>query len=848
MGHFPAGPSGGSGVLDITSVDGSISITHPAGPTTDLSAVEGVTYVLFTKGMIESAAWNGLFAANNAAPAVANIAQSVATGLPLISKTNTPGNLFSLQGQIFVDQDIPMFLGAGPFHTEFRFATGAGIVNQPVPNPTGVPFTPQTADGLSTGFVFGTNATIGNYSGPGGMVGLFSYTTNSAGGASAPILAGAGLSYPAGWSAATPSNVPGLTINGTTISKVFQVRGHGWGIAGTACNNAGGLHIEDFAADYGFNNLGWQILGTGQGGSDWYLPNAWIHGVYGGLAIAGGTDYNFQSGQISCNQGNILGLHAGDALEQSIDPVAVGRNWLDGTVGPDGLPGTPNTGGIGAAGIIRFSLVDFEGTQHGTAAVHAYTSATIEGLGCNVIAYPLAANGTGSQGCLAVVRQTSAGNGVTRWVGGQIKGSYQSNQLFQIAGNAAGFMCAFEEVRGQQATSIAGVTPFGGASGDLLPGDWLVVDCTVNTGALTNPGRFSGLGAQGVPYRAECGSVNWRGQGTATDLARRTDGAGNDQISTDGVTWLTVTTSASIAILADYATTGILPNSPTYAAGVITAGSNTNLHLDGCTGGLQIGPPNTVVLVKDEGQAGGLGSVADGLYYLSQGGSGAAPWKLTRGLGPTTPGPLAQGAVLPTYQPEPTTPTPRAVEVKIASGQVNSGLTFWLPNAGQTVGTTALVFNTAQTSATAPPAAAVFTPADPAATASTANPGVMAGLGNTAGNPSVYTPVAGTSLLVTISGGGLTNTAVAEFRTRGYFGTGAAPANGAAVTGTAFAQAVQTWRSSAFAAGSNVAWAVTAKVPCTPGTPIWLDVAFSTLSAADTAQLSAVTVEVLEVT
>lgn len=74
---------------------------------------------------------------------------------------------------------------------------------------------------------------------------------------------------------------------------------------------------------------------------------------------------------------------------------------------------------------------------------------------------------------------------------------------------------------------------------------------------------------------------------------------------------------------AQAATTGALPNTPTYSAGAgtLTAGSNTTLAAqDGVT--LAVGD---TLLVKNQAS-----SFQNGIYTLTAAGSGAAPWVLTR--------------------------------------------------------------------------------------------------------------------------------------------------------------------------------------------------------------------------
>lgn len=117
------------------------------------------------------------------------------------------------------------------------------------------------------------------------------------------------------------------------------------------------------------------------------------------------------------------------------------------------------------------------------------------------------------------------------------------------------------------------------------------------------------------------------------------------------------------------ATAAVLPNSPTYSNGALgvgatlTAGSNTTLTVDGTAA-----PLATVVLVKNQASA-----FQNGVYTVTQAGSGAAPWILTRA----------------TYFDQ-------AAEMKAGSytlvtgGATNSGASYTLQTAVTTVGTDAL--------------------------------------------------------------------------------------------------------------------------------------------------------------
>lgn len=86
------------------------------------------------------------------------------------------------------------------------------------------------------------------------------------------------------------------------------------------------------------------------------------------------------------------------------------------------------------------------------------------------------------------------------------------------------------------------------------------------------------------------------------------------------------------------ATTGVLPNTPTYSAGAgtLTAGSNTTLAA-------QAGHTlllNERILVKDQAS-----TFQNGIYQISALGSGAAPWVLTRTLDASTAAELSNATV-----------------------------------------------------------------------------------------------------------------------------------------------------------------------------------------------------------
>lgn len=139
-----------------------------------------------------------------------------------------------------------------------------------------------------------------------------------------------------------------------------------------------------------------------------------------------------------------------------------------------------------------------------------------------------------------------------------------------------------------------------------------------------------------------------------------------------------------------------------------------------------------------------------------------------------------------------------------------------------------------------PAAAMAVKPAAPASTVSTTL--VMAGVGGAA----TITPAATGRVLITASGDFYTATAVVGVIVGLYHGTGGAPVNGAAVTGTADGAVVH-GRSSGtttlLALPFSISWVVTG---LTVGTPIWIDLAFDTQNVADAANLADLTLTAVE--
>jgi hypothetical protein len=137
-----------------------------------------------------------------------------------------------------------------------------------------------------------------------------------------------------------------------------------------------------------------------------------------------------------------------------------------------------------------------------------------------------------------------------------------------------------------------------------------------------------------------------------------------------------------------------------------------------------------------------------------------------------------------------------------------------------------------------------FTPANPAPTASTSL--VMMGLGTTC----VFTPAATGQVMVNISCAWTTATGASIGNIGVRYGTGTAPANGAAVTGTGAgfgggpANSLQV---KGAGIGSNIGLSFPALLTLTPGTAYWFDICTSTQTAADVATVTQVAMTFAEV-
>jgi len=130
-------------------------------------------------------------------------------------------------------------------------------------------------------------------------------------------------------------------------------------------------------------------------------------------------------------------------------------------------------------------------------------------------------------------------------------------------------------------------------------------------------------------------------------------------------------------------------------------------------------------------------------------------------------------------------------------------------------------------------------PANPSATSSVSL--VMMGLGATL----AFTPASTGIVLVSMSGTAQIATGVQTITLGGRYGTGTAPVNGAAASGSRFgASADQSLKPAAVASG--VAWALTDVLSLVAGTAYWFDIALATGNASDAASLQTIGCSLVE--
>ena len=140
-----------------------------------------------------------------------------------------------------------------------------------------------------------------------------------------------------------------------------------------------------------------------------------------------------------------------------------------------------------------------------------------------------------------------------------------------------------------------------------------------------------------------------------------------------------------------------------------------------------------------------------------------------------------------------------------------------------------------------PQAPQMFTPGNPTATSSTTR--VMMGLGSTI----AFTPKFRGNVMVLLIGTGSTATGAAAFNFKAWYGTGTAPNNGDAETGTFALGTNPQLQASSVTANQGVGWSLIGTITgLTPGTAYWLDLSLKTTNGADAAALYSITAIVWE--
>jgi hypothetical protein len=133
-----------------------------------------------------------------------------------------------------------------------------------------------------------------------------------------------------------------------------------------------------------------------------------------------------------------------------------------------------------------------------------------------------------------------------------------------------------------------------------------------------------------------------------------------------------------------------------------------------------------------------------------------------------------------------------------------------------------------------------YKPAAPSATSSATR--VMMGLGSTC----TYTPTGSGLVLVEIQASPYASTAAVYLLINALYGTGAAPANAAAETGTGIGNGPFTTRPPSTGSTVPSQFAVSAVLSLTPGTAYWFDLSLGTSNVADAANLETITVTLVE--
>ena len=120
---------------------------------------------------------------------------------------------------------------------------------------------------------------------------------------------------------------------------------------------------------------------------------------------------------------------------------------------------------------------------------------------------------------------------------------------------------------------------------------------------------------------------------------------------------------------------------------------------------------------------------------------------------------------------------------------------------------------------------------------------VMLGLGQTA----TFTPTTDSKVLVLVTSYATTNTTITSMTIGGRYGTGTAPANGAAVTGTRFGSDTDISFEAAVQ-GQDDAFTIAEVLSLTGGTKYWFDLAVATSNASDAAVVRHISISLIQET
>jgi len=274
--------------------------------------------------------------------------------------------------------------------------------------------------------------------------------------------------------------------------------------------------------------------------------------------------------------------------------------------------------------------------------------------------------------------------------------------------------------------------------------------------------------------------------------------------------------------------------------------------------GLAVSTPNQGIIVSGSvgigttGPANALdvnGSVAVGTYAgTATGASNELIVGGSVGIGTTSPGALldvgSSGTTQGVMRLESSAASGRYVGLQ-PSASTSAAWTMTLPAAAPTaVGQALTATNTSGTTAWVAPANVQLTSASPAAPTAT-SPYKMQGLGAT------ITPTKSGNILVIISGtiGTTSTTAAAGIQYQLSYGTGTAPANAAALTGTQVGQVQKYTNPATATAIADVAVPFTTQAVITGlavGTTYWIDLAAETVGIANSGKLTNVSVSAIE--